>query len=243
MEDTDRLEIAHQELTGLPLGLYVRIVVSDNGHGISEEDLERVLQPFFTRRQSSRHTGLGLSTAYGMIRDHGGSLTIRSKPNSGTKVSILLPLAPTPEELAPARLEDPPEGIESIATILVIDDQEFVNELFRDVLEECGYTVHSFIEATEALAAIRTGSIAPDLAMVDLMMPHMDGRTFIRESRDSGMASPILVTSGFSIAEDGDQALRGETCGFLRKPFRAAELRSAVDSALREREEDLEKRT
>jgi two-component system, cell cycle sensor histidine kinase and response regulator CckA len=241
--DLELVEIARMEQGGLPLGVYVRIVVSDNGHGIAEEDLERVFQPFFTRRQSSQHTGLGLSTAYGIIRDHGGSLSVRSKAGSGTKVSILLPLDAGPEQLVPARLEEPREDVTSSSTIVIIDDQEFVNELFRDVLEGCGYEVRSFTAAAKALAAIRGRTVIPDLVIVDLMMPQMDGRTFIREARSSGMRSPILVTSGFSTAEEGDQVLRGETCGFLRKPFRPAELRNMVGNALSENLGAREKRS
>jgi len=229
----ERTEIVQVELGGLPLGRYSRLVITDDGHGIATADLERVLQPFFTTRPSPRHTGLGLSTAFGIIRDHGGSLSIQSDPECGTSVTILLPLDGTPGELVPAKLEGHLEEVSPHPTVLVVDDQEFVNELFRDVLEEDGYEVHCYTAATKALAAVQTATISPDLIIVDLMMPQMDGRAFIRQVREDGLRVPIIVTSGFSGAEDGDQSLRDETSGFLRKPFRPSKLRQIVANTLR----------
>ena len=227
-----RIEVTRVEPGGLPVGPYVKVVVVDDGHGILPEDLERVFQPFFTTRQGPEHTGMGLSTAYGIIRDHGGSLTIRSEPEIGTEAAVLLPLERAPEDLVPARLDDALESPSKSASILVIDDQEFVNELFRDVLEDSGYDVRCFTSAAEALAEMHGGTLTPDLVIVDLMMPGVDGRTFIREARSAGLLAPIIVTSGFSTSADGDQELRSETCAFLRKPFRPSALRQLVGSAL-----------
>ncbi len=227
-----RQMVDQMEPGGLPLGPYVQVTITDSGHGITPEDIERVCEPFFTTRSSARNTGLGLSTTHGIIRDHGGALSIRSEPGRGTAVTILLPLDKSPETLVPARLEGRLRAPPRRASILIIDDQEFVNELLRDVIEDMGHEAHCFTSATEALAAVLDGTVRPDLAIVDLMMPGMDGRTFIREARSGGLKSPILVTSGYSPAEEGDRDLRGETCGFLRKPFRPAELRQMVESAL-----------
>lgn len=227
-----QVEVSVLEAGELPLGRYVQVSVIDNGHGIAGEDLARVCEPFFTTRSSSRHTGLGLSTTHGILRDHGGSLTIRSEEGGGTDVTIRLPLDKSPDALVPARLEGHVVRTAGQASLLVIDDQEYVNELFRDILEDVGYEVNCFTSATDALAALRAGSVRPDLVIVDLMMPEMDGRSFIRGARDGGLQAPILVSSGFSPAEEGDQGLRDETYGFLRKPFRPSELRQLVESAL-----------
>ncbi len=213
-------------------GEVVRIIVQDHGAGIPLEDQVRVFQPFFTTKESTRHPGLGLSTAYGILHDHGGTIELESTPGGGTCVTLCLPREKDPELLVPAPIDEQTEERVFDAVALIVDDEEFVGELLRDVLEDVGIEVHCETSAREALQGIQDKRYEPDLVIVDLRMPDLDGRSFIRMARSDGFQAPIIVTSGFSAPEEGDQALRELTQGFLCKPFAKAELLREVRRAL-----------
>ncbi len=217
----------------LPAGDYLSVSFIDNGHGIAPEDQERVFQPFFSSRPGRRHTGLGLSTALGIIREHGGKLTLSSEIDRGTQVTVFLPKEAAPDHLLPAPIPEPPVPVPNRSVnVLVVDDQEYVLELFGDILEELGHRPACYPSADRALADILSGAVQPEVIIVDLLMPGMDGRTFIRRARAAGIRHPIIVTSGFSGGEAGDLELRAQTCGFLRKPFSQKDLQQLLHQAL-----------
>jgi len=218
----------------LPAGEYLRIDISDDGCGIAMESRTRVFQPFFTTKDTPQHPGLGLSVAYGIVQDHGGTIRLQSELGQGTCLSILLPLEKDPSLLVPARLQTETTADAGSETILVVDDQESVAELFRDMLAADGYDAHYETCAATALTKLESGEIVPDLLLVDLMMPDLDGRALIRRVRERDGNLPIVVTSGYSRPEEGDFGLSSMTSGFLKKPFSRDELLGLVRSALRE---------
>jgi len=209
---------------GLLPGRYAAIEVTDDGRGIPAVNLGRVPQPFFTTKEPERHPGLGLSTAYGIVRDHGGSLTLSSRLGEGTTVRMALPLDLDPAQLVPAPLDSAQTDPAREESILVVDDQEYVAELFCDILEQHGFEACYETAARVALEKLDAGDISPTLLVVDLMMPDMDGRTFVRRVRARDAHIPVIVTSGFSHPDERDAELVGATDGFLRKPFKHTEL-------------------
>ena len=230
-----RIKLAPEAVEGLAPGGYVELLVEDSGRGITGELLSRVFQPFFTTKDPQAHPGLGLSTAYGIVREHGGTITMSSEPSVGTTVSLLLPVEKEPAMLVPATL--PGKTLPAVhpgadATILIVDDQEYVAELFREILSEAGMKAEFETSAARALDRIRSGEIDPDLLVVDLMMPDMDGRTFVRKLREWSRTVPVVITSGYASPKDGDWELGATTEGFLKKPFRREDVLTMVLNCL-----------
>ncbi|MBM4353858.1 MAG: response regulator [Deltaproteobacteria bacterium] len=211
-------------------GTYLVLHFQDNGPGIPLENMGRIFQPFFTTKDNRSHPGLGLPTAYGILKDHAGFLEVRSGLGEGTTFSAWLPLDTDPSLLVPATVEPPQHAHE--AAILVVDDQEIVAELICDILNGSGYDARYITSSVQALEAISAGTEKPDLLILDLMMPRMDGREFIRQLDIVRFSGPIIVTSGYSTPADDDVRLKSRTSGFLRKPFEKDRLLALVAAAL-----------
>jgi two-component system, cell cycle sensor histidine kinase and response regulator CckA len=217
----------------LPEGYFYKITVEDSGEGIKPENQPKVLQPFFTTRKKDMNPGLGLSTANSIIHDHGGALFIDSIYGKGTTVTILLPREKDLDKLVPVRTDSKQKPIDLSPTkIMVVDDQEFVAELIRDVLEESGHEVDIQTSAILAFDKLRSLENVPSLLIVDIMMPDMDGRTFIRRLRNEGCNIPVIFTSGYAPPDENDRELAASTIGFLSKPFSNRDLIELVRLAI-----------
>jgi PAS domain S-box-containing protein len=217
----------------VPPGDYACIEVEDHGHGMSPDTLSQAFDPFFTTKEVGQGTGLGLPVAFGIITGHQGVLTIESEQGLGTRVRIYLPrlhdeestaasadTRPTPTDLAkgPAR------------RILVVDDEAAVGDVVRRFLEIAGHEVVTCTSASEAIDRLRTG-LAPDLIILDLMIPREDGPTNFRTLRQRFDHIPILLCTGL-LQPDMADTLGGENVEILRKPFRMTELWQRVSRAL-----------
>ena len=221
------------ESSELPPGRYSVISIADDGSGIALENQPRLFQPFFTTKNSQHHPGLGLSTSYGIIRNHGGTIQVTSTRGQGTTMKVLLPAERDPSQLVPAPIEpDSLPGAQSKPHILVVDDQEIVAELVADVLEASGFSAQFETSARNALQKIREGEITPDLIIVDIMMPDMDGRTLIRLLQKDIPQVPIVATSGYMAPQEGDNEISDLIRGFLKKPFRNDELVRLINDVL-----------
>ncbi len=207
-------------------GTYLAIRFRDNGPGIPLENLPRLFQPFFTTKDSRNHPGLGLATAYGIIKDHGGLLEAHSTFGQGATFIAWLPLDQDPSLLVPATVDAGDEVPRT--SVLVVDDQEIVAELICDILVAHGYDARYITSSVQALDAISQGLEVPDLLILDLMMPRMDGRELMRRLDSIHFNRPIIVTSGYSVPADDDARLAARTAGFLRKPFEKEQLLSLV---------------
>jgi PAS domain S-box-containing protein len=229
---TVTLEPAAAEAAQLEPGAYTVLSVADTGTGIPAEVLPRIFEPFFTTKESGRGTGLGLSTAQGIAREHGGALTVESRVGRGTRFSLYLPLraveslAPTPRRPLPHRASATRAG-----SILLVEDDPLLRALLTEVLELEGYKVTQAPDPDEALMRAAAGPRF-DLAITDVVMPGMSGFAL----RDAlGRLQPnlrIMYMSGYTesvLAEHG--ALRSEDT-FIRKPFRNSDLIAKVREAM-----------
>ncbi|HEX2554707.1 MAG TPA: PAS domain-containing protein [Microvirga sp.] len=203
----------------------VAIQVSDNGTGISPEDLARVFEPFFTTKPVGQGTGLGLAQVYGFVQQSGGHIDIMSEPGRGTVVTLVLPRASRDRPAPPA----PSAGAETKAghalRILLVEDNLQVAELAEALLTEQGHRVVRAATAPEALAVLRRDA-AYDLVFSDLVMPGgMDGLELARTVRKLYPAMPILLATGYSA-----EASRAQSEGYrlLSKPYQPAALTGAV---------------
>lgn len=215
--------------------------VADTGCGIEESDLPRLFLPFFsTKGEHSRGetvqskvkgTGLGLSISDTIIRDHGGEITVRSRPGLGSVFTVWLPLAEKPASPAEKSRKGAIKG--AGGRILVLDDEEDVQEVIRQILRRRGYTVDVFSDGDAALASVTANRY--DLALVDLQMPRMSGFEFLeRVAAISGhKPKAIILTGRVFMAEGGArQPDTYDVAGYLEKPFDIESLVASVNQAL-----------
>jgi CheY-like chemotaxis protein len=215
---------------GVSPGEFVMLRVSDTGTGIAPQDLPRIFDPFFSTKEVNKGTGLGLATAYGIIKSHRGFIQVESQPGQGARFSVYLPamrkgaLAPAP---VPARSAAPEQG-----TILVVDDETIVRQLAKAILERQGYTVLMADGGHEALQLYQQQGDRIDLVILDLTMPKMSGRVCYQELRKLNPNVKVMLSSGYS-ADETVQALLDEgAIGFVQKPYRVEDMARAVREVL-----------
>ncbi|MBI3878990.1 MAG: response regulator [Verrucomicrobia bacterium] len=227
------IEVAANDplLSGVRPGTYHELSVKDTGMGIAPENLARIFDPFFTTKPKDRGTGLGLSVAYGIIRQHEGHIRVESEPRFGSTFFVLLPqIAPPADAECPAATAaKQPGGTE---TILVVEDEDLVRELSVHLLEQAGYKVLSVSNGAEAcdIFAKHAGQIA--LVMLDVIMPRMGGREAARRIRELSSTVPVVFCSGYSgpALEQGQGISKDES--LLTKPYRAEEFLRKVRESL-----------
>ena len=213
-------------------GQYVALEVSDTGHGMDRETLERVFEPFFTTKEMGRGTGLGLAMVYGIVKQHNGHVTVSSQVGKGTTFRVYLPVMPADME---PEVEDSSEmqafGTE---TILLVDDEEFVRELGVRILTRQGYTVLQAVNGAEALELFKRESRQISMVILDLIMPEMGGTECLKELLKIDARVRILVASGYSADASVRRAVQMGAKGFVTKPFRVKELLRNVRRVLDE---------
>ncbi len=210
---------AHPEIKP---GLYVLVTVSDTGHGMDEETLEHIFDPFFTTKEVGKGTGLGLATVYGIVKQHEGHIECASEPGAGTVFRIYFPALLCEEEVKSATEETlPPGGTE---TILLVDDEDMLRELGRDILTAFGYQVLQASHGKEAVRIYRERGADISLVMLDLNMPEMDGRQCMAEILTLNPKARILVITGFQEQVIKDSMLRLGAAGVVYKPYDVRQL-------------------
>ena len=217
-------DIVDRDYTVKP-GTYVQLTVSDTGHGIPDEHLPFVFDPFYSTKDLSQGAGLGLASVYGIVKAHGGFVDVSSPPGSGAGFDILLPihaLAAEPE--APTR-EKVTHGNE---TILIVDDDDLVLDVADRMLAALGYQTVTAGTVAEALSAYaqRTGGI--DLVLLDMTLDDADGADVFHGIRAMNAAARVLIASGRSLDEDAQALIDAGAVGFIQKPFGLRELSTAV---------------
>ncbi|MBW2102703.1 MAG: response regulator, partial [Deltaproteobacteria bacterium] len=200
-------------------GHYVKVIVRDTGTGMEEKVRRRIFEPFFTTKKKGGGTGLGLASAYGIIRNHGGIIDVQSRPRRGTQFEILLPAAAT---AALAQAPEPAEVrriLEGPETILLVDDEEMVTEVGSEILKELGYEVLVARSGKEALEAYARDRDRIDLVILDMIMPGMGGAETFTALQEIDPRVCVLLSSGYS--EDGQaRRILEQGCrGFIQKPF------------------------
>jgi two-component system cell cycle sensor histidine kinase/response regulator CckA len=211
-------------------GNYLCLSVSDTGHGISAEQMEKIFQPFFTTKAPGKGTGLGLSTCQSIAKSHNGFITVQSKINSGTEFKVYLPASSIAalEETAFLKKALPPGKGECI---LVVDDEEGLLAITRAALENYGYNVLTATSGFEAVVQFTKNPDAVNLVITDLAMPFMDGFETIAALRKIRPEIKIIIASG-SEKEVEEAKNRVVTSSFVAKPFTNDELIEAVHDVL-----------
>jgi two-component system, cell cycle sensor histidine kinase and response regulator CckA len=218
---------------GLVPGEYVRLTVSDTGTGIEKENLERIFDPFFTTKGEGEGTGLGLATSYGIVRQSGGSIGVRSDPGSGTAFDIYLPRtdAVTADAARPVS-STPLPGSE---TLLVVEDQESVRKLTVTALKRFGYRVLEAPGGAEALLLAQQYADPIHLMVTDVVMPRMTGRELAERMKELRPDMRVLYMSGYPQDIIADRGNLEPGLLYIAKPFApntlAARVREALEQA------------
>ncbi len=208
---------------------WVELSVSDTGQGIGDEAGARIFEPFFTTKEAARHSGLGLSTVYSVIVQHGGGVTFESVPGQHTTFRAALPLdhSDLASDAPSAAVPAPATG----ARVIVVEDQPAVRAVVCTMLAAMGCDVEDF--ASPEAALIRTADpLEIDLLVTDLVMPGMGGRELARRARESRPGLPVLFMSGYDEPPDDPTLARDSMADFVAKPFNPKELAAKVSSLL-----------
>jgi PAS domain S-box-containing protein len=226
--------IAPDPTSGEPpvLRPYVCLTVRDTGVGMDEHVRARMFEPFFTTKGPGRGTGLGLAMVYGIVRNHGGFLEVDSEVGRGTSVRMHLPVAGT--RAAPEEEGRAPVQAGSGETILVVDDEEPLCNLLRDVLTRRGYRVLVATSGDEAVRLYQEHLGRVDLVILDMTMPGLSGEETFDALRALDPRARILLTSGYTQEHAAQDAVARGARGFLQKPFLISELAARVRDALQE---------
>jgi two-component system cell cycle sensor histidine kinase/response regulator CckA len=224
-----------RERATLPPGEYAVIAVRDQGIGIPAANLAKLFEPFFTTKRQGEGTGLGLSTVYGIVKQMGGFIFIDSEEGAGTTVSLyfkpksIRDVTPRPDPRAPEL-----GGIsQKRSLVLLVEDEAPVRSFAARALQLQGHRVLEAESGEAALALLADGVVRPDLFVTDVIMPGLDGPSWIAQVRDSYPLTPVVFMSGY--AEDGRSAAQARTehSVFLAKPFSLGEFTATVNAQLK----------
>jgi PAS domain S-box-containing protein len=241
--------------TGLPTGEYAALIVSDTGSGMTEEVLARAFEPYFTTRLQNQGAGMGLAVAHGIVQSHGGSIQLQSEPDTGTEVTVLLPLAraavdepaslggqqserPAPSSPSAESAGDPQEAAGETAPaqpheaapcrVMVVDDEHAIVDMIRRALGRLGCAVAGFTDPREAVAAFRADPAAFDVVLTDRTMPALSGLELAEELLNLRPDLPIILTTGYCASSDQERARSVGVRALLQKPVNIDQLARLV---------------
>lgn len=211
-------------------GTYLCVSVADTGRGIAAEILPHLFEPFFTTKEEGKGTGMGLASVYGTVRQHKGCIDVKSELGKGSTFSVFLPLAhdgPKPQT--------PPSRVSTelnVERILIVDDEALVRSFCVDVLSAVGIEVLAASDGAQAVALYREKWKSIDLVILDMVMPHMDGRTAFGMLQTINPEVKVLLSSGYSLNEHAQEILEQGATGFIQKPFGHVKLLESIRDAV-----------
>jgi CheY-like chemotaxis protein len=214
---------------GIDPGRFVKITVTDTGVGMEEATKERIFEPFFSTKQRGRGTGLGLASVYGIIKNHGGFISVESETAVGTSFMVHLPASNKRVEYARQVTEAIQPGKE---TVLLIDDEEMILDIGTQMLQGLGYKVLTATGGNQGVEIYHRNKGDIDLVILDMIMPDLGGRdTFAALCRSESNVN-VLLSSGYSIDGQAAEILAQGCRGFIQKPFTMAELSKKIRQVL-----------
>lgn len=212
-------------------GNYVKVSVTDTGVGMDEETQQRIFEPFFTTKEMGRGTGLGLASAYGIIKNHGGIINVYSKKGQGTTFSIYLPaIDGVTSGQSPKQMKN--EIQQGHETVLLVDDEDIVIHVGEEMLKEMGYSVLLARSGKEAVKVYKAHKDRIDLIILDMIMPDMGGSDAYDALKEISSDVMVLLSSGYSINGQATEIMERGCNGFIQKPFNMKELSEKIEEIM-----------
>lgn len=227
-----QLDTALREGTAvIPPGQYACLSVRDTGSGIETATLEHIFEPFFTTKEKGKGTGLGLSIVQSIVAKHHGTISISSAPTEGSEFRIYLPL--TEGKISCKKTDDAPSiSQHGTETILVVEDDDGVMKLLCEILSRYGYTILPATDGVEAMEVFTAHRDEIRLAIIDVIMPRMNGREVVEQIRHVFPELPIIMTSGYTDEIIDRDSINTLNIDFLQKPVRSLELLNTIRTCL-----------
>jgi len=229
-------EMAASHFHDLPPATYVRLAVTDTGHGIEPDFLDRVFDPYFTTKSVGEGAGLGLAVAHGIVRRHGGRISVTSSPGCGATFHVLLPVIGKTSPAQIERFSGIPRGTERI---LFVDDEKAMVDAVKTMLQGLGYRVAARMNSIEALEIFNANPQGFDLIITDQTMPNLTGAELSRRFMEIRHDIPVILCTGFCEFMDKAKAKQMGIRAFLMKPIVMREMASTIRRVLDEQKEGL----
>jgi two-component system cell cycle sensor histidine kinase/response regulator CckA len=202
-------------------GNYVLLTVTDTGTGMDKKTMERIFDPFFTTKEMGRGTGLGLASAYGIIKGHGGYIDVESKKGHGTTFSIFLPAS---EKMGRKSVKAADQFIKGTGTVLLVDDEKVILDVGRELLEAMGYRVLIANDGKGAVEVYKKNRDDIDIVLLDMVMPNMGGGEAYDRMKEINPDIKVLLSSGYGIDGEATEILERGCDSFIQKPFSVMDL-------------------
>jgi PAS domain S-box-containing protein len=213
----------------IPGGNYVKISVTDTGVGIDKELISRIFEPFFTTKDVGKGTGLGLASAYGIIKNHSGIIRVYSEKGQGSTFNIYLPASGAEQE-TDVRVNN--KVLKGKETILLVDDEEGTIQVEGLMLKELGYKVVPAKSGKEAIELYKDNMLDLDLVALDMIMPEMSGSDTYDELKKINPDVKVLLVSGYGFSKKIEELMDQGCAGFIQKPFDIVQLSQKIRKAL-----------
>ena len=215
-------------------GDYILITVKDTGTGMSKETQNRMFDPFFTTKDIGKGTGLGLSAVYGIVRDHKGAITVKSKLGKGTTFQVYLPITESPKTVEKQDRKIIEKGS---GCILIVDDESIVRSTLEGYLKELGYSTMQAEDGKMAVKLVKESPKKIDCIVLDMIMPNMNGVETFKAIKKVVPDMKIIISSGFSKDADVDTLIAHGADAFIQKPFRSDTLSDVLSRTLKQVEQ------
>jgi PAS domain S-box-containing protein len=214
-------------------GNYVKISITDTGVGMDEATRQRIFDPFFTTKEMGRGTGLGLASAYGIIKNHNGFINVYSEKGEGTTFNIYLP-ASEKETGKEREIDEELIKGKGTETVLLVDDEYMIIEVGQGIIENLGYEVLIAKSGKEAIEIYKKNSDKIDMIILDMIMPNMDGGDTYDRLKEINPDVKVLLSSGYSVNGQASEILERGCDGFIQKPYGAIDLSQKIREILDE---------
>ncbi|MFW5960223.1 MAG: PAS domain S-box protein, partial [Chitinivibrionales bacterium] len=198
-------------------GEYSYLSITDNGSGMDNDTKERMFEPFFSKDKGENHAGMGMAATYGIVKNHGGIIEVKSRWGNGTCVEIYLPLLKSKEGTK-----------KETKTIIILDDDIITLETLNDILLSLGYNVIKFTDSSECVDYYKRHHASIDLAIIDVVLPATNGIEVFSELKEISQENRTILTSGYTYIPEPEINNCRQFCGFIKKPFNIESLSSKI---------------
>ena len=214
---------------GVPAGNYLKIIITDTGTGMDKETRQKIFEPFFTTKEKTRGVGLGLASAFGIIKEHGGVIDVASEPRKGTTFAIYLP---TSEKEVPKEVYMDKIIIKGREAILLIDDEPSVIDVCQDILISLGYKIFAAGSGHDAIDIYKLHKDEIDLVILDMIMPGLNGGETFNQLKSINPQAKVILSTGYSGSEQAQAILERGCSGLIQKPFRIEDISQKIREVL-----------